>query len=97
VRSVTLTNANGLGLQVEGLQPLCISAMPQITEDFDEGSVKRNRHVTDIHPRPFVTLHVDFRQRGVGGDNSWGAQPHDEFRLTDKKYMYGFVIRPVGQ
>lgn len=96
VRSVTLTNANGYGLQVEGLQPLCISAMPQIAEDFDEGSVKRNRHTTDIHPRPFVTLHIDYRQRGVGGDNSWGAQPHSEYRLFDKKYSYGFVMRPVG-
>ena len=96
-RRIVLTDEFGYGLQVDGLQPLGFSAMPYLTEDFDEGSVKRNRHTTDIHKRPFTVLHVDYRQRGVGGDNSWGAQPHNEYRLTDKKYSYSFVIRPVGR
>ena len=71
--------------------------MPQLTEDFDEGTIKKNRHTTDIIKRRFVCLHVDLAQRGVGGDNSWGAQPHDEFRLTAKQYSYGFVFRLVGE
>ena len=97
VRSIKLTEAGGFGLEVEGLQALSFSAMPQITEDFDEGSVKKNRHVTDIHKRPFIMLQVDYRHRGVGGDNSWGAQTHDEYRLTDKMYRYGYVIRAIGE
>ena len=96
-RRILLTDEFGYGLQVDGMQPLGFSAMPYLTEDFDEGSVKHNHHTTDIHKQPFVTLHVDYRQRGVGGDNSWGAQPHSAYRLTDKKYTYSFVIRPVGR
>jgi beta-galactosidase len=96
-RWIKLTNAEGTGLQVEGLQPLSFSAMPQLTEDFDEGTTKKNRHTTDIVKRPFVTLHVDMAQRGVGGDNSWGAEPHDAFRLTAKRYAYGFVLKVVGE
>jgi beta-galactosidase len=96
-RWVKLQNTEGVGVQVEGLQPLSFSAMSQLTEDFDEGTVKKNRHPTDIVKRPFVTLHVDLMQRGVGGDNSWGAQTHDKYRLLGKKYSYGFVIRAVGK
>ncbi len=94
-RWIKLTNTEGVGLQVEGLQPLSFSAMSQLTEDFDEGTVLKNRHVTDIIKRPFVTLHVDLAQRGIGGDNSWGAETHEEFRLKDKKYTYGFVIKAI--
>ena len=96
-RWIRLTDAEGFGLEVRGLQPLCFSAMPQLSEDFDEGTIKRNRHTTDIVKRPFVCLHVDLAQRGVGGDNSWGAQPHDEYRLFGKKYAYGFVIKALRQ
>jgi beta-galactosidase len=96
MRWLKLTNTEGVGLQVEGLQPLSFSAMPQLTEDFDEGMTKKNRHVTDIVKRPFVTLHVDLAQRGVGGDNSWGAETHEEYRLKEKKYSYGFVIKAIG-
>ena len=66
-RWIKLTNSEGVGIQVEGLQPLSFSAMPQVTEDFDEGTIKKGRHVTDIVKRPFVTLHVDLAQRGIGG------------------------------
>jgi beta-galactosidase len=32
--------------------------------------------------RDTITLDLDFKQRGLGGDNSWGALPHGEFRLS---------------
>jgi beta-galactosidase len=97
MRWLKLTNSDGLGVSIEGLQPLCFSAMSQLTEDFDEGNSKKNRHVTDIIKRPFVTLHVDLAQRGVGGDTSWGAETHEEYRLKAKKYTYSFVICPIGR
>ena len=96
-RWIRLTDERGYGVEVTGLQPLSFSAMPQLTEDFDEGSIKRNRYTSDIVKRRFVCLHVDLAQRGVGGDNSWGAQPLDQYRLMAKNYSYGFVIRPVGK
>jgi beta-galactosidase len=96
-RWIRLTDTEGFGVEVQGIQPLSFSAMPQLTEDFDEGTLKKNRHTSDIYKRRFVCLHVDLAQRGVGGDNSWGAQPHDEYRLLGKKYAYSFVVRPVGK
>ena len=54
-------------------------------------------HYSDIEPRREVVVQVDLAQRGVGGDNTWGAQPHDQYRLTAENYSYGYVIRPINK
>jgi beta-galactosidase len=94
-RWLTLTNAEGKGLMVEGLQPICFSATNNKTEDLDPGLTKKQQHWVDIKPRKEVYLNIDLKQRGAGGDNSWGALPHDQYRLLDKKYSYSYVIRLI--
>jgi beta-galactosidase len=95
VRWITLMDENGYGLSIEGLQPICISALNNFPEDFDEGLTKKYRHLSDITPRREVVVCVDLAQRGVGGDNSWGAYPHEKYRLNATEYSYGFVIKPL--
>ncbi|MBR5595338.1 MAG: DUF4981 domain-containing protein [Alistipes sp.] len=95
VRWLELTDNEGVGLRIEGLQPLSISAMPYRAEDLDPGLTKKQMHYSDIEPRREVVLCVDLAQRGVGGDNTWGAQPHDPYRLTADKYEYGYIIYPI--
>jgi beta-galactosidase len=95
LRWLTLTNKDGNGIRIEGLQPLCVSALNNYPEDFDAGLTKKYRHLSDIAPRNELILCVDLAQRGVGGDNSWGAYPHKQYRLEAKEYSYGFVIKPV--
>jgi beta-galactosidase len=34
---------------------------------------------------------------GVGGDDSWGALPHEEYRLPAKPYSYRFRLRPYSK
>ncbi|MFT7421313.1 MAG: beta-galactosidase, partial [Arcticibacterium sp.] len=34
----------------------------------------------------------DLKQRGLGGDNSWGLMPLDKYRLIAKNYSYAYVI-----
>jgi beta-galactosidase len=97
VRWAELTNGEGIGIRIEGLQPLSMSAMPYRSEDLDPGFTKKQMHYSDIEPRREVVLHVDLAQRGLGGDTSWGAQPMDEYRLTADRYSYGYVIRPINK
>ena len=97
VRWLTLTNDKGVGIKIEGSQPICFSAINNLAEDLDPGLTKKQQHPTDIKPRKNVFVNIDLKQRGVGGDNSWGALPHDPYRLLEKKYHYTYVIKLIDQ
>lgn len=92
VRWMELRNADGVGLAVFGEPLLSASAWPFKMEDL-EG---RQRHATDVPQRDFVTLNLDHRQMGVGGDNSWGAKPHPQYSLPAQPYRYRLRIKPLS-
>lgn len=96
VRWLALTTENGTGLRIEGIQPLCFSATNHAAEDLDPGLTKKQQHPTDLRPDRNVYVHIDLKQRGVGGDDSWGALPHQPYRLLDKKYSYSYIIRFIN-
>jgi len=105
VRWMSITNKDGVGLEFIGMPLLSVSAHHQIMEDFEspgrtDGRVKKGekmvrRHTTDVIPRDLTSVNIDYKQEGVGGDNSWGARTHDEYRLTGKAYDYSFRICPL--
>ena len=59
-----------------------------------EGDLVTNRHTIDVKTRDLTSLNIDFKQMGVGGDTSWGAQTHDEYKLLEKQYEFTFLIVP---
>ncbi|MDR1417171.1 MAG: DUF4981 domain-containing protein [Prevotellaceae bacterium] len=97
VRWLTLTGKDGLGLKITGLQPLSVKVAHNPAEDLDFGVTKKNTHPSDITPRKEIFLNVDYLQRGVGGDNSWGALPHQPYRLLGDAYEYEYRIETVSQ
>jgi beta-galactosidase len=56
---------------------------------------KKNTHPSDITPRKEVFLNVDYLQRGLGGDDSWGRLPHEPYRLLNDAYEYAYEISIV--
>ncbi len=97
VRWVALWNDEGVGLLAVGLPLLGVSAHHFTIDDFDEGTEKRNRHTYHLEKRDLVTLNLDWRQMGVGGDNSWGARTHPEYTLPAQEYEYAFRLRPFAR
>lgn len=96
VREATLTDASGFGLEVRGLQPLEVSALDVQPSALDPGLAKHQQHDSDISPDlDNVYLYVDLTQRGLGGDNSWGALPYKPYRLDADEYSYSFILSPV--
>jgi len=95
VRWLTLLDNGGLGVKITGLQPISFSALHFSPEDLDPGLTRKLQHTIDIVPQKNIFLHVDLKQRGLGGDNSWGMYPHNEYRLLDKKYTYSYMIELV--
>lgn len=57
--------------------------------------LRRQTHINDITPRPFVEVCVDLMQQGVAGYDSWGDRPLPEHTLpANRTYRWGFTITP---
>jgi beta-galactosidase len=95
-RWVALTDGQGLGLLVVGAPTLDWSALRYTQEDLDEGPRKTGRHTYDLVEREFVSVNLDLAQLGVGGDNSWGAQPLEKYQLPYGEYAYSLHLRPLA-
>ncbi|WP_437054557.1 glycoside hydrolase family 2 TIM barrel-domain containing protein [Streptomyces sp. enrichment culture] len=92
VRWIALTDRDGTGLLVTGDSLLEVNASHFTPEDLSLGV----RHDYQLTPREEVVLRVNHRQMGVGGDNSWGAHTHDEYKLfADRDYAYTYRLRPL--
>ncbi|MFF8971185.1 glycoside hydrolase family 2 TIM barrel-domain containing protein [Streptomyces sp. NPDC014995] len=92
VRWVALTGRDGVGLLATGEPLLEVNASHFTPEDLSAGA----RHDYQLTPRREVVLRLNHRQMGVGGDNSWGAHTHDEYKLfADRDYAYTYRLRPL--
>jgi beta-galactosidase len=91
VRWLTLTGPDGHGLQVSGAKPLSVSARHYTTADMEAA---KHRH--EMERREDIVLNIDYRQTGVGGDDSWGARTHPQYTLEPQPYRYSFRLRPAG-
>jgi beta-galactosidase len=96
VRWVALTNRDGIGLLAMGV-PLIYTKATRMPLDVSDGPRGMGqKHTTDMRPQEFVTLHLDWKQMGVGGDTSWGAPTHPEYTLPAQPYSYRFRLRPFS-
>jgi beta-galactosidase len=93
VRWIALARADGIGMLAVGRPLVGAAASRFLHDDFEYGPEKGQRHPTDMTPRDVVVLNVDLGQMGLGGDDSWGAKPHDEYMLPAKPYEYSFRLR----
>jgi beta-galactosidase len=94
-RWVQFTDNQGKGIEILGMPKISFSAHFNPIEDFDDGEAKGQRHINDITPRDFISLHIDYKQMGVGGDNSWGARTWKKYQLEPKDYKYSFIVKPI--
>lgn len=95
VRWAEFANAAGSGLRIEGAPVVDLVAHDFPMEDLDYVRREVNGHTKDIHSKDMVEICIDYRQRGVGGDDSWGAKPMEPYRLFPGKYELNFVLKPL--
>ncbi len=99
VRWVSFTDAKGFGFQVSGMPTVEFSAWPFHMEELEHyapPSTVGHKHPAEIVMAPDITVNLDYRQMGVGGDDSWGARQHPEFRLPAGEYQYAFRLSPLS-
>ncbi|WP_205325455.1 glycoside hydrolase family 2 TIM barrel-domain containing protein [Glycomyces sp. YM15] len=92
VRWVALVDGSGRGLLAVGEPLLEVNASHFTPEDLSGTA----RHDYQLTPRQDVVLRLNHRQTGVGGDNSWGAQPLDQYKLfPNREYAFTYRLKPL--
>lgn len=74
-----------------------ISDGESLNLDAPVGAAPRPKHLNDYKPSPLVDLFIDYRMQGLGGNNSWGALPLDQYMIkpSSTPVDYGFTIIPI--
>jgi hypothetical protein len=89
------TDWGGNGLKFVADTPCSMSALHYTIESLDDGEQKDQRHSEFVPRVDYVNLCIDKVQMGVGGVNSWGALPLEEYRLPYKDYEFSFLLLPL--
>ena len=87
---MALTNLNGVGLMVIGLNKLHVDALHYSIRDLAEA-----KHTYALERCDEITLHLDGWHMGVGGDDGWMAGTHPEYLINPGRYCFGLRLRPV--
>jgi len=96
VRWISLTNKEQIGLMAAG-EPHISSGVLHFDMkklDFDR-TAKENNHGGSMKNDDMIWWNIDYKQMGVGGDNSWGAKTHPEYILPYQDYHYTFTLKPI--
>ena len=87
-RWVEFSNPEGKTIRVTALNaPFGFNAWP-----YSQESLENARHQWDLQDEGEITVTVDAVQMGVGGDNSWGATPHEPYMPGRGRYELDFLV-----
>jgi len=94
VRYVMITDGEGRGIRVKADgKPPEVNVSPYTAFELEQAW-----HHHELPPAHYTVVTVAGRQTGVGGDDSWGAPVHEEYRIrADEPLAFSFVIEPVGE
>ena len=92
VRWVSLTNDDGIGLLAKSYTPIEFNALGYTPEDLTN-----NLHSYLLPESDSVIWRLNYKQMGLGGDNSWGAKPLDKYQIpANQTYKYTFTLKPIS-
>jgi len=92
VRWMFLSDKKNNGLLIVADSLLSMSAWP-----YTEQNIIAARHTNKLKDAGLVTLNIDLKQMGVGGNDSWSdvAAPLPQYQIQAKPYHYTFYLMPA--
>ncbi|MNB79546.1 Beta-galactosidase [compost metagenome] len=83
-------SAGGAGLRFEADVPFELCALP-----WSPLELEAHDHAYKLPTSDKTVVRINYKQMGVGGDDSWGAPTHEEFTLpANRPYLFTFTISP---
>ncbi|WP_026263905.1 glycoside hydrolase family 2 TIM barrel-domain containing protein [Paenibacillus terrigena] len=94
VRRVRVLDAEGTGIviQADPHHPVECAISPYTAFELEHA-----QHRYELPPVHYTVITVAGRQMGVGGDDSWGAPVHEEYRIpSNQQLQFEFWLKPDG-
>lgn len=90
VRYAKVLDNQGFGLEISGNE-IDFSALPYTPHELENAF-----HHYDLPKIYHTVIRASLMQIGVGGDDSWGARPHEEYLLKSNKDMnFTFTLKGI--
>ena len=89
------TDDQGHAIKITSDKPFYASALHYDISELDEGDQKHQRHPSQLQKSCFTVLTLDGEHCGVGGINSWGAEPLEQYRIPNVDRTCSFTITPL--
>ncbi|WP_274652953.1 glycoside hydrolase family 2 TIM barrel-domain containing protein [Paenibacillus humicola] len=88
VRRASITNAAGAGLAIIGSPSYELNALP-----YAPAELEAYDHFHQLPGSDKTVVRINWRQMGVGGDDSWGALPDPQYMLpANRPYAFRFTL-----
>lgn len=94
VRWLLAHNTAGNGLLV-----VADSLLSMNVWQFTQENIETSKHTNTLKPADYLTLNIDWKQMGVGGNDSWSevAAPLKQYQIKSGNYQYSFYLTPYKQ
>ena len=90
VRWAAFTEPDSSGLLVVGMPNISLGA-----KRFTDAQMQSSDYSFKMTKSDNILVNIDLKQMGVGGINSWGTLPLEEYRVPDGPYSYSFRLAPA--
>ena len=92
VRWVSMTNDDGIGLLAKSSTPIEFNAL-----EYTPEQLTNSLHSYLLPESDSVIWRLNYKQMGLGGDNSWGAKPLDKYQIpANQTYSYTYTLKPIS-
>ncbi|MDA3616481.1 glycoside hydrolase family 2 TIM barrel-domain containing protein [Polluticaenibacter yanchengensis] len=82
-----------------GLLVVADSLLSMNVWQFTQENIETSKHTNTLKPADYLTLNIDWKQMGVGGNDSWSevAAPLKQYQIKSGNYQYSFYLTPFRQ
>lgn len=65
-------------------------------QNYSDNALNESKHTHSLERGDKSYLHIDYKQMGLGGDDSWSPRVHKEFLLNKNIYKYDFSLQALN-